>query len=87
MTRQLAAEGAAHNIRANTISPGLTVSTQTKGLIDHAPGFVDDALQRAMIKRLGTPADIGELAVFLASGEAGWVTGADFRVDGGTTAW
>jgi NAD(P)-dependent dehydrogenase (short-subunit alcohol dehydrogenase family) len=87
MTRQLAAEGAPHNIRANTISPALTMTTQTKGPIEDMPGFRDDALRLAMIKRVGTPADIGQLAVYLASDESSWVTGADFRIDGGTTAW
>jgi NAD(P)-dependent dehydrogenase (short-subunit alcohol dehydrogenase family) len=87
MTRQLAAEGAPHNIRANTISPALTMSTQTRGPIECVPGFLDDALRLAMIKRLGTPGDIGHLAVYLASDESSWVTGADYRIDGGTTAW
>jgi NAD(P)-dependent dehydrogenase (short-subunit alcohol dehydrogenase family) len=40
-----------------------------------------------MIDRLGTTDDIAHLAIYLASDESGFVTGADFRIDGGATAW
>ena len=86
MTRQLAAEGAAHGIRANTISPGMTLSTETKGPLEHVPSFAEDVLRQALIKRIATPDDIARVAVFLSSDESSWVTGADFRVDGGITA-
>ena len=86
MTRQLAMEGAAHHIRANTISPALIVSKHTKERLDNEPGFKALVLQSIMLDRLGTPEDIGYCAVYLASDESGWVTGADFRVDGGATA-
>lgn len=87
MTRQLALEGASHGIRANTISPGMIVTGATKPRLDNEPGFIDKVLAKAMIKRLGRPEDIAWCATYLASDEAGWVTGADFSVDGGATAW
>jgi NAD(P)-dependent dehydrogenase (short-subunit alcohol dehydrogenase family) len=37
--------------------------------------------------RIGKPEDIAFCALYLASDESGWVTGADFAIDGGTTAW
>ena len=40
-----------------------------------------------MVDRLGRPEDIAMCALYLASDEAGYVTGADFRVDGGALAW
>ena len=40
-----------------------------------------------MLKRLGQPEDVAWLAVYLASDEASWVTAADYRMDGGATAW
>ncbi len=82
MTRQLAAEGAPHGIRANTISPGMIVTDATRPVLA-LPGFQDNVLAKNMIKRLGQPEDIGWLAVYLASDESSYVTAADISVDGG----
>jgi NAD(P)-dependent dehydrogenase (short-subunit alcohol dehydrogenase family) len=87
MTRQLAMEGAPHRIRANTISPGLVVTTATRTPLEHVPGFRENALAKHMIPRLGTPEDIAWCATYLASDEATWVTAADFTIDGGATKW
>jgi NAD(P)-dependent dehydrogenase (short-subunit alcohol dehydrogenase family) len=87
MTRQLAMEGAAHGIRANTISPGLIVTAATKPVLERVAGFEESVMQRLMIKRLGQPADIGWCATFLASDESSWITASDIRVDGGASAW
>jgi NAD(P)-dependent dehydrogenase (short-subunit alcohol dehydrogenase family) len=86
MTRQLAMEGGKYNIRANTISPALIVTKATSEPLKN-PEFVENVLAKSMIKRLGQPEDIGYMAVFLASDESSWITGADFKVDGGATAW
>jgi NAD(P)-dependent dehydrogenase (short-subunit alcohol dehydrogenase family) len=87
MTRQLAAEGAMHNIRANTISPALIVTKHTKERLDNEPGFEQMVMSSFLLKRLGRPEDIGYCAVYLASDESSWVTGADIKVDGGATAF
>lgn len=87
MTRQLAMEGAAHNIRANTISPGLVVTSATRPVIEGNREIREAARRKMMLGRFGQPEDIAWTAVYLASDEASWVTGADFPIDGGATAW
>lgn len=87
LTRQLAMEGAPHGIRANSLSPGLIVTQQTRKHMAMDPDFEQGALARSMIKRLGQPEDIAWCATWLASDEAGFVTGADISIDGGATAW
>jgi NAD(P)-dependent dehydrogenase (short-subunit alcohol dehydrogenase family) len=86
MTRQLAAEGGPHNIRANSISPAMIVTGATRPELEK-PGYTEGILAKLMIKRLGQPEDIAWFATYLVSDEACWVTGADFRIDGGATAW
>lgn len=86
LTRQLALEGGQHNLRANTIAPGLVVTAATRAIYAD-PQAQEKILEHKMIKRLGTPADIAACATFLCSDEANWITGADFAVDGGATAF
>jgi NAD(P)-dependent dehydrogenase (short-subunit alcohol dehydrogenase family) len=87
MTRQLAMEGAPHGIRANTIAPGFIRTAATARHLAADPAFEQSVLAKNMIKRLGEPEDIAWCAVWLASDEAGYVTGADIPVDAGATAW
>lgn len=85
MTRQYAGEGAAHNIRANTISPGLIRSAQTEVNLGR-PEWVEAVMKSRMIKRAGEAEEVAQAALFLASDESSYVTGADLAVDGGSTA-
>jgi NAD(P)-dependent dehydrogenase (short-subunit alcohol dehydrogenase family) len=87
MTRQLAMDGAPHGIRANTIAPGFVRTAATARLLAADPAFAERVLEKNMLKTLGEPDDIAWCAVWLASDEARYVTGADFAVDGGATAW
>jgi NAD(P)-dependent dehydrogenase (short-subunit alcohol dehydrogenase family) len=87
MSRQLAMEGGPHGIRVNTISPALVETAATHHPLENIPGFRYQALEKMMLKRLGQPADIAWLAVYLASDESSWVTAADFSIDAGATAW
>lgn len=87
MTRQLAMEGAPHGIRANTISPGFIETAATAAHVASDPGFKAQVLAKNMVKRLGRPDDIAWCVTWLTSDESTYVTGADFRIDGGATAW
>lgn len=87
MTRQLAMEGAPHNIRANTIAPGFIKTAATAHHLAADPAFEQQVLAKNMLKRLGEPQDIAFAATWLASDEARYVTGSDIAVDAGATAW
>lgn len=86
MTRHLAMEGGPHGIRVNSISPGLILSDAVRALLSD-PAWKEPMLRKIMLGRPGEPEDVVQAAIFLASDESRWVTGADFAIDGGTTAW
>jgi NAD(P)-dependent dehydrogenase (short-subunit alcohol dehydrogenase family) len=97
LTRQAAIEYAAAGIRFNAICPGTVVTPlvvqtyEERGGIAMGSGQSFEEAMRANaarypMGRLGTPEDIAGMAVFLASDEAKWITGAAFPVDGGYTA-
>lgn len=81
LTVALAAE-LAPKIRVNAIAPSLTETPLAENLLASST-VADSVAAQHPLKRLGTPADSAELAVFLLSGEASWITGQIFGVDGG----
>ena len=85
MARQMAAEGGKYGIRANTISPGLIRTPQTEWAINSSA--IEELTRHMMLKRVGTTDDIANCAVYLASDESSWVTGADLAVDGGASVF
>ena len=85
-TRQLAAEGAGHGIRVNAIRPGDDRHRGRAGAdLRPGPPHAPDRRERAP-GLVGTPADVVNVALFLASDKAAYVTGANIVVDGGWSA-
>jgi meso-butanediol dehydrogenase/(S,S)-butanediol dehydrogenase/diacetyl reductase len=86
LTRQLAAEGAPYGIRVNCVSPGMVHSpaTQTDLLAPDSP--MRDIARAIPLGRIGTADEVASCALFLASDEASYVTGANLVVDGGWSA-
>jgi NAD(P)-dependent dehydrogenase (short-subunit alcohol dehydrogenase family) len=62
------------------------VTAATRPVLER-PEFRAAVNEKMMLGRTGTPEDIGWAVVYLTSNEATWVTGADFSIDGGATAW
>ena len=83
VTKVLSKELGARNIRVNTIAPGGvdTEGSRTLGMIGSA--FESGIVANTPLGRIGQPDDIAKVAVFLASNEAGWVTGHKLSVAGG----
>ena len=86
MTRQLAMEGRRHGIRANSISPGVIETNQTREQLKD-PEWADYMLGKTLLGRLGRPQEIAQVALFLASDDSSYVTGTDIVVDGGMHVW
>lgn len=87
MTRQLALEGAPHGIRAITISPGPVLTPASDRDLGGDQAAREAITSKTLLKRFAQPEEIVEVAAFLASDRASYVTGANIAVDGGATAW
>ena len=84
-TRNLAVACARDNIRVNCICPGYTETNMTAVLTDN-PEIYEALLKKHPLGRLGRAEDIAYAALYLASAESSYVTGAPLMVDGGYTA-
>ncbi len=83
ITSVFSKEFGARKIRVNSINPGLV---ETEGT--HTAGVIGSEMEKAFIPqtplgRVGQPADIASVAVFLASNDSAWVTGELLTVSGG----
>lgn len=81
-TRGLAREIGEHDITVNTIAPG-AFPTDAEKIHPDPEGYTKFVLDSQSIKRRGTPDDIGNLVVFLASDAASFITGQLINIDGG----
>jgi meso-butanediol dehydrogenase / (S,S)-butanediol dehydrogenase / diacetyl reductase len=90
LTRAMALDHAHERIRFNCICPGLVETELIRGLFTGTPEREDllrQRIEQIPLGRLGQPEDVARLAVFLASEESSWITGAALSVDGGFTAY
>jgi 3-oxoacyl-[acyl-carrier protein] reductase len=79
------AVGLVRHVAVEVAPSGVTANCLSLGLMDNVPGEWADAMARRVPRgRLGSPADVGAAVVFLASDEAGWITGQVLPVNGGT---
>lgn len=85
LTRSMAVEWAKYNIRANCISPGHIKTELTTATWEH-PTRSKYLLDRIALARPGEPNDIIGLTILLASEAASYITGEEFRIDGGCIA-
>jgi NAD(P)-dependent dehydrogenase (short-subunit alcohol dehydrogenase family) len=89
LTKTVAIENAAHQIRCNSIHPGTIITPMLQGLLD-AAGDQGPAIKAQMesqlpLGRTGEARDVGDMVLFLASSESCYITGAEMVVDGGMT--
>jgi NAD(P)-dependent dehydrogenase (short-subunit alcohol dehydrogenase family) len=90
LTKAMALDHAHENIRVNCICPSIVETELVRGIFDETEK--GQALRKARIAtiplgRIGSPADVAEMAVFLASEEASWLTGVAIPLDGGLSAY
>jgi NAD(P)-dependent dehydrogenase (short-subunit alcohol dehydrogenase family) len=85
LTRQLAVDYARLGIRVNSVAPGTIETAMSKPFRDD-PVLLAEYRARTLLPRLGTPADVANAILFLASEEASFITGHTLVVDGGWTA-
>jgi NAD(P)-dependent dehydrogenase (short-subunit alcohol dehydrogenase family) len=74
-----------YGIRANAICPGLILNDRTRPRVEADEDELRNNVDCYPLGRIGTPEDIANAALFLASNEASWVTGITMMVDGGLT--
>lgn len=86
LTRAMAVSYAPYNIRVNAIAPGWIETPMTQDLKADPEGYAA-LIARHPLGRMGRPHDVAGAAVFLASDEASFVTGAVLPVEGGATVW
>jgi len=82
LSRQLALEWGPSGIRSNTVSPGF-IRTPMSESFYQAPGIKERREAMLPSRRIGTPQDIADAVLFLASPRASYVNGAELLVDGG----
>jgi len=85
MTRAMAVELSPKGIRVNCIAPGFIATEMSAKALDNDPERKNKVLDRTPMGFLGSPADIGDAAVFLATNASKYITGVVLPVDGGNS--
>jgi NAD(P)-dependent dehydrogenase (short-subunit alcohol dehydrogenase family) len=84
LTRALAIDYAQDGIRCNVVNPGLIDTPMAAPLMAN-PNLLRPILSHYALRRPGRPEEVASMVLYLASDEAGWVTGGTFTIDGGMT--
>jgi glucose 1-dehydrogenase len=84
ISRTLALELAPQGVRVNNIAPGMIVTPMTADRVED-PQKLEESKQRIPMRRPGQPQEVANVALFLASDDASYVTGSSYFVDGGLT--
>jgi NAD(P)-dependent dehydrogenase (short-subunit alcohol dehydrogenase family) len=90
LTKSMALDHAHEKIRVNCICPSVVETDLVKGVFNETEkgqAMLKARLATIPLGRLGRPEDVAEMAVFLASEESAWLTGAAIPLDGGVTAY
>ncbi len=83
LTKTLAVEWGGDGLRVNTIIPGPITETEGMDRLAPSPEHRDKLAKRLPLQRFGTKDEVADLALFLASDRAAYITGASIAVDGG----
>lgn len=86
LTKSAAIEWWPHGIRVNAIAPGYFASDMTRDFVAANPEMAQDWISRIPAGRMGEPAELGDLVVYLASERSSYVVGQSFVIDGGYTS-
>jgi NAD(P)-dependent dehydrogenase (short-subunit alcohol dehydrogenase family) len=85
MTRAMAVELSPKGIRVNCIAPGFIATDMSAKALNNDPERKNKVLSRTPMGQLGSPSDIGDAALFLATAESAYITGVVLPVDGGNS--
>jgi NAD(P)-dependent dehydrogenase (short-subunit alcohol dehydrogenase family) len=83
LSKNVALSYASYNIRSNSLHPGII---GTPMVMAQDAGLTQEIVDKTPLGRLGTPLEVAQAALFLASDDASYITGTEMVVDGGSTA-
>jgi 2-keto-3-deoxy-L-fuconate dehydrogenase len=86
LTRAMAIDHVRHGVRVNAVCPGTVDSPWVRRLVDEAGESLDALRARQPMGRLGTPEEVAQAVLYLASDAAAFITGSGLVIDGGLTA-
>jgi NAD(P)-dependent dehydrogenase (short-subunit alcohol dehydrogenase family) len=87
LTKSLAIEWAKHGVRVNALAPGYIQTDLVDQLVASGTYDLESIKRRTPMGRLGTPEEVADAAVFLASDRARFITGQVLGIDGGWSSY